>query len=146
MEDNKYFFKIFRKGNSGIAVVQKDKDYHIVVGGSEEINPTSGPFMGGRSMMVGQNNAGTMTTSFNATSSAFDYYKKDKSVRIESLLNENFEHIEGEISQNAFDKLRAHTLPLKYAKAESVFRMNGSIIYGRYFGKDNVYKYFQFSE
>ena len=145
LEDNKYFFKIFRKGNSGITVAQKDNNYQITMGGSEEINK-GGAFVGATAMMGGQNNVGSFATSFNPTSYAFDHYKKDKSVRIESLFNQNFEHIDGEIPQNSFDKLRAYTLQVPKAKAETVFRMNDFIVYGRYFSSENIYKFFKFSE
>src|SRR5690606_22325633 len=90
-----------------------------------------------------------VTSSFNPTFFSYGGYpsiESNKTKRIECLFNDNFDHIEGEIPQNVFNRLKKHTSNLPKAKAETVFKMNDFFVYGRYFTIENVYKFFKFSE
>ncbi len=155
LETSELLLKMFNKGNSGIAVNSTTNGYQITIGASETIRQGG---VGGM-VMIGSsgggmtiNNTGSgmvVTSSFNPTFYSFGGYSygvANITRRIECLFDEDFEHIEGEIPQNVFNRLRDHISNLTKAKAETVFKLDDFMIYGRYFGKENEYKFFKFSD
>ncbi|MEH6764159.1 MAG: hypothetical protein V7655_06645 [Aequorivita antarctica] len=148
--------QIFNRGNSGIAINPTSDGYQITMGGSEIIRKGGGGFgpmmVGGAGNGMSINNTGggmIVTSGFNPTFYSFggySYNEANRTKHIECLFNEDFEHIDGEIPQNVFNRLRNHISNLPKAKAETVFKMNDYFVYGRYFAKENVYKFFKFSE
>ena len=49
---------------------------------------------------------GAATVFFNPAQIAFNSFSNNKTTRIEGLFDENFDHILGEIKENAFDKIK----------------------------------------
>jgi hypothetical protein len=155
LETSKLLLKMFNKGNSGVAVSPTSNGYQLTIGASETITQGGGGGMvmiggSGGGMTVNSTGSGmVVTSSFNPTFYSFGGYSygvANKTRRIECLFNNNFEHVEGEVPQNIFNRLRTHTLNLPKAKAETVFKQNDFMVYGRYFEKENIYKLFKFSE
>ncbi|MCB0453642.1 MAG: hypothetical protein KDC94_12315 [Aequorivita sp.] len=157
LDKTNLLLQIFNGGNSGVAVNPTSTGYQLTLGGNEIIKRGGGGFGGpmvfvgpGNGMMINSTNSGMVVTSgFNPTFysfGSFPYNEANRTKRIECLFNEDFEHIDGEIPQNVFNRLRNHTSNLPKAKAETVFRMDDYFVYGRYFTIDNVYKFFKFSE
>lgn len=156
LETTALLLQIFNNGNSGVAVNPTNNGYQITMGGNEIIKKGGGSFgpmmMGGpgNGMTINSTSSGMVVTSgFNPTFYSFGGYpygEANRTKRIECLFNDDFDYIEGEIPQNVFNRLRKHTSNLPKAKAETVFKMNGFFVYGRYFTIENVYKFFKFSE
>lgn len=90
-----------RKNNNGI--------YHLVLGGYS-LQQSPGMMMGGMlgGMMGGIAIAsfGNATVFFNPAQFAYNTSLSSKSTRIECLFNNKFEHVKGEIKDNAFDKMK----------------------------------------
>ena len=155
LDNTALLLQIFNNGNSAVAVNPTINGYQITIGGSEIIKKGGGAFgpmmMGSPGGMTLNNTSSGMvvSSSFNPTFYSFGgypYNEAHRTKRIESLLNEDFEHVEGEIPQNVFNRLKKHTSNLPKAKAETLFKMNGFFVYGRHFTIENSYKFFKFSE
>ena len=154
LDNTALFLQIFNKGNGAVAVNPTSNGYQITMGGSENIKNGGGPYFGTKLVNTGMTLNSTssgmvVTSSFNPTFFSYGGYpsiESNKTKRIECLFNDNFDHIEGEIPQNVFNRLKKHTSNLPKAKAETVFKMNDFFVYGRYFTIENVYKFFKFSE
>ncbi|HBC05165.1 MAG TPA: hypothetical protein DC015_13465 [Aequorivita sp.] len=89
---------------------------------------------------------GAFTFSFNPVFYSFYSYKFNKSTRIECLFDENFEHIPGATPHNVFDTIEAFTLKNPKAKAETIFKIQNSFIYGKYNDEADTYELFKFIE
>src|SRR5690606_41560046 len=94
--------------------------YQLKLGGNEIIKRGGGGFGGslmfggtGNGMMINSTSSGMVVTSgFNPTFfsfGSFPYNEANRTKRIECLFNEDFEHIDGEIPQNVFNRLKNHT-------------------------------------
>ena len=117
------------------------------MGGTKELNAG-----GGAMMMPGFGGAvpvasfGAMSMSFNPTFFAYNSYTSTKSTRIESLFDNNFSHVSGEIEENAFDKIKTFADEQKNKKAENVFKYKNGYLYGNYNSKENVYELTYFED
>ena len=89
---------------------------------------------------------GVVTVSFNPVMYSFYSYKYNKSTRIECLFNENFEHIPEIMPHNVFDSIEAFTLKNPKAKAENIFKLHDSFIYGKYNKGEDTYDLYRFTE
>ena len=99
------FLRRIAKGNTGLSVRKLDNNYHLTVGGY--IVQRSGG-MGMMMPMAGIpiGSIGAATVYFNPTMMAYNSFTNNKTTTIESLLDKNFNHIKGEIKENAFDKMK----------------------------------------
>lgn len=126
--------KLLRKMSSednGISVYRKNDRYHVTIGGKREQVTGGAPMMlpGFGGMPVGQ--FGAMTVSFNPTFYAYGMYSNTDSTRIECLFDENFNHVEGEIDENIFDRINDFKdLNDDIISVESVTYLEGKIIFG----------------
>tara|TARA_R110002072_G_scaffold134810_3_gene275826 strand:+ start:481 stop:729 length:249 start_codon:yes stop_codon:yes gene_type:complete len=78
---------------------------------------------------------------FNPAQIAFNSFTNNKTTRIESLLDSDFNHIHGEIEENAFDKMKDFK---SNNKGGTVFKYKDFFIKTRYnsFSKDFNFKKF----
>ena len=132
MEKTQKFLRKISSGDIAVAVQQLGDTTKVTLGGVKEIN-TGGygmPMMGFGAVggaMTGLANA-FMTPTFYAYSS----YTTTKSTRIHCLFNEQLDHLSGEVSKNAFDKIKEFSKELLNEKAETIFKYNGYYVYGYY--------------
>lgn len=148
LKNTSQFLRKITSEDIGVAVIPTKDGYQITMGGNKKVRSAysgtmmTGGFGGG--MPVG--NTGAITISYNPTFYSYNSYKNNKSTRIECLFDTDFEHIEGVVVENIFDKIRDYTLQNPNAKAENVFKMKDFFVYGKYFSKENAYRLFKFSE
>ena len=120
------------------------------MGGNNKLNVNTGGAFAGPNIIVGGPAGGSMFNGeynfFNPIFTAYNSYQYNKSTRIECLFNDNFEHLDGIIPQNVFDKIRVYTLRNPNGKAENVFKINDFLIYGKYNSKEDTYELIKFSE
>ncbi|WP_026714326.1 hypothetical protein [Flavobacterium daejeonense] len=127
--------KFLRKVSNGklgiIAFVNKNNIKQITIGGYIErkggggfgMMPMGGIPMGGIPM------GGMMlTASFNPVMTAYNGYSYTKSTRIDCLFDDSFNHLEGEIEKNIFDKIHDEENVIKKYKHLG-FRLNLKNIY-----------------
>lgn len=147
LERTSQFLRKITSENIGVAVIATKNGYQITMGGNKKMNPVnSGPMgMGGFGGGAPMGNSGAVAP-FNPVFFAYDSYKANKSTRIECLFDTDFQHIEGDIPQNVFDKIRDYTAQNPNAKAENIFRIKDFFVYGNYNPIGNTYGLFKFSE
>ena len=122
MEKTKKFLRKISAGNVGLSVLKRNNQYEITLGGYS-LQSTGGGF----GMGFGGGSVGVF---FNPTMFAYGSYTSSKSTRIECLFDEDFNHLEGKIEDNAFDKMKSYTSPI--LKAETVFKYKDFYLKGSY--------------
>ncbi|MFD1016866.1 hypothetical protein [Winogradskyella rapida] len=137
-QTSKYLRKI-SAGNLGINVQLSNKVYYVTLGGYLEIN-TSGiiPVVSTPTMSK------TGFISFNTTYESYNYYTVTKSTFFNTILDSNFNHIEGAIESNAFDKITAYKSDKAYLTAEDVFFHNNELYFGVFNLKESEYTLLKF--
>ncbi len=172
MEKTSKLLRKISKGKIGIAAY-KQKDQYKITLGSERIIQTGGGGMmmagGGFSTVGGASMSAPNIsyTSFNPTFFAYNNYSSTKSVRIDCLFDESFEHLKGAVPLNSFDKIydfeerlskESITIPTKttdqnnsvtldkmFPKSSNVFFHEGRIFYGFVNLRDHQYHLIDFS-
>jgi len=144
MEKTKKFLRKITAGDVGISVYKFKDNYHISLGGKQEIK--SGGMMmpmGGFGMPIAS--FGSATVFFNPTYFAYNSYTNTKSTHIKGLFDVNFDHIEGEMEENVFDKIKNYqTNSSASKKGEIVFKYKDYYILGNYLLETNQYRLRQF--
>ncbi len=147
LDETSQFLRKISDEDIGVAVMPIKEGYRITMGGNKTLNVNTHGTLAGQYTIGGTvGNSGYSTTYFNPAFTAFNSYQYNKSTRIECLFNEDFEHIDGIIPQNVFDKIRIFTLRNPNGVAENVFKMKDYFIYGRYNSKEDTYQLFKFSD
>lgn len=141
MEKAKKFLRKITNGNLGLSVLKRNNQYEITIGGYS-LQSTRGGFGMGFGMPIGFG-GGSVGVFFNPTMFAYGSYTSSKSTRIECLFDENFNHLEGEIKDNAFDKMKSYKSPI--LKAETVFKYKDFYLKGSYSSVTKGYSLRKFS-
>ena len=113
----KRFLKRIATGNTGLSVRKTDNYYHVIIGGYIVQRANGGMMMPFGGIPIGS--IGAATVFFNPAQIAFNSFTNNKATRIECLLDENFNHVKGEIKENAFDKMKEYNSD---SKGSTVFK------------------------
>lgn len=130
---NKKFLRKISAHRIGISVIKQNNEQLVTIGGySKNANAGAGMMM---SMMGGVGgitlgSIGNATFFFNPTGLAFNSFYNTKSTRIECKFDNNFNHLEGEFPENAFDLIKYFSP--KNITNEVVFKIGDSFIHGYY--------------
>lgn len=137
LEKTSRFIRKVNSSNIGISVYPYHDNYILTLGSSEKIQTGEFAIIGG--ILGGMIGA--------AIFSAFDSYNKTQSTRIECLFDKQFNHVEGEIPENGFDKIQNYidVNSLERAKLQTVFKYRDSYIWGFYNSDGKFYGFHQFS-
>ena len=135
----KRFLRRIAKGNTGLSVRKVKNKYHVTIGGYIIQNTGGGMMMPFGGIPIGS--IGAVTVFFNPAQIAFNSFTNNKTTRIESLLDTDFNHIQGEIDENAFDKMKDFK---SNNKGGTVFKYKDFFIKTRYnsFSKEFNFKKF----
>lgn len=135
----KRFLKRISKGNTGISARKVNNQYHLIIGGYIVQKSNAGMMMPFGGMAIGS--IGAVTVFFNPAQIAFNSFTNNKTTRIESLFDANFNHIKGEIKENAFDKMKDFK---SNNKGGTVFKYKEYYIKTAYntFSKDFIFRKF----
>ena len=133
------FLRRISKGNSGISARKVNNQYHVIIGGYIVQKSNAGMMMPFGGIPIGS--IGSATVFFNPAQIAFNSFSNNKTTRIESLLDENFNHLEGEIKENAFDKMKDFK---SNNKGSTVFKYKDFYIKTEYmsFSKEFIFRKF----
>lgn len=113
----KRFLKRIATGNTGLSVRKTDNYYHVIIGGYIVQRANGGMMMPFGGIPIGS--IGAATVFFNPAQIAFNSFTNNIATRIECLLDENFNHVIGEIKENAFDKMKEYNSD---SKGSTVFK------------------------
>ncbi len=105
LETSKKFLRKITAHKIGVSAIKVDGLYHVTLGGySEQQRGGVGMSFGfGGGMAVGS--FGSVNVFFNPTMFAYNSMSNTKSTRIECLFDEDFDHLGGDVPENAFDKI-----------------------------------------
>ncbi|GAB1855319.1 hypothetical protein MHTCC0001_01520 [Flavobacteriaceae bacterium MHTCC 0001] len=107
MEATSKFLRKISAGDIGIAVHKKNNKNRITLGSKKEIRSGGAMMPMGGFGGIPMGGFGPLSASFNPTFFAYGGYSSTKTVRIECLFNNDFQHIEGDIPDNVFDDIKA---------------------------------------
>ncbi|WP_423996994.1 hypothetical protein [Maribacter sp. IgM3_T14_3] len=133
-EDTGKLLRKLNKGHSGIAV-QNQGDLKLISYGGVLDQGTSPSFipipMPGLGIPIA--GLGAVTVFINPTFFAYQSYTYTKAIKVDALFNSKFEHQEGTITENVFDKIEAFEDENRISPAgRTVFKLKDSYILGNY--------------
>ncbi|MFC4221390.1 hypothetical protein [Flagellimonas marina] len=132
---DKFIRKVFAS-NVGLAINRYGENYEITVGGTKNISS-------GAPMMMPMGGIPLATTSLgnlNLTLNYYYYYTSDKSIYFTGLFNSDFDHIDGEIGENSFNKIDNFKENRRdRIFSETVFKYHNDILWGEYLPAKNTY-------
>ncbi len=144
LEKTARFLRKISSTKIGISVFSINNSYQITMGGIKEVitevsSNTAGGFPIGS---IGSVNFSIL----NSTFWAYKNYTNSKSIRIETLFDSDFNHINGEITPNLFDTIKLFAESLEKKDAENVIIYKNGYLYGYYDNKKSTYQLLKFSE
>ncbi|MCH7783931.1 MAG: hypothetical protein IIB06_00735 [Bacteroidetes bacterium] len=135
------FLRKISQANAGISVYKQNKVYEITFGSS--LDKPDNPYI-----IIGATVGGIggvlIVASFNTLTSTFNGYTNTKSVRVTGLFDDDFNHIEGRIQKNPFDKIKEYYERNKNIRAQTIFKNNDDFIYGFYKQNQDLYEVIKF--
>ncbi|TCI93513.1 hypothetical protein [Tenacibaculum sp. M341] len=105
LEKSKKFLRKVTKDHFGVSVRKLPNTYHLTIGGYAQQASAGGMMMMGGFGAFPIASFGNVSMFFNPVQFAYGSMANTKSVRIESLLDFDFNHVEGEIKDDVFDKI-----------------------------------------
>ncbi|WP_350284498.1 hypothetical protein [uncultured Croceitalea sp.] len=139
--------KVFRKinlGEVGISVFKAHDIFEVAYGGIHETKSNPAMFFPGFAIPIAASGGLALSLFINPAFFAFESYSNTKAVKIEAIFDATFEHLNGDIPLNAFDKIKNFAAKEKVLRnGRTVFRFNGNYIFGYY---DSWTKTFSFRE
>jgi hypothetical protein len=146
LSKTKQFLRKITSSSAGISAYKTRQGMQVLVGGHKEMTGGGGGFGMAPSMGTGgaiQTPYGPVNTGwgYNPTYHGYNSYTATKSVYFKGLFDEkSFEHLEGQITENAFDRIKKFIDPIdELIVAETIFRKDGAFILGYYDKKKDTY-------
>jgi hypothetical protein len=145
LEKTKQFLRKISKANVGIAIYKLDEKFQITLGGYKEM-ASGGMGMPGFGA-IPMASFGGLSLAINPTMFAYSAYKRNRSTYINCLFDSNFEHLEGDISENIFDKISDFTDKNESTiNAETIFIYKNDFILGTSIKGTKHYRLLKFKE
>ncbi|MFD2563844.1 hypothetical protein [Aquimarina rubra] len=152
MEKTSKYLRKISSSDLGISVYKVDNEYNIVLGGTKEITTSNGyagmnGFSGGFGMGGTVGGSTGVWIGFNPTFYNYGSYTTTKSTYINCLFDNNFNHIQGDIQKNGYDRLFEFedNLDIK-TKAVNIFLHKDRLHYGFFDPKKRTYELYSFKE
>lgn len=149
VEKTAKFLRRVSGGHLGISAHKIDNSYIVTLGGTTN-------FVSSRSFKTGLGNSfnhdGTVgnsipiTINHNPTFYGYSGYSTTSSTYINCLFDENFEHQQGDIPKNIYDKVNDFEGTLKKPLAKNIFLHKDNIHFGFFDKKDRIYKLYRFED
>ncbi len=143
MEKTSKFLRKIASAKIGISVRPIANGSEITMGGTKELTggaPMIMPGFGGIPIA----SFGAITMSFNPVQYAYSSYSSSVSTRIKGLFDKNYNHIDGTIQTNVFDKIKEEIELRSIGKLERVFTLGDKIILGLYYSKNDTFYLMKF--
>lgn len=161
LKTTKQFLRKITADKFGLSVLKVKDTYELSIGGYSQQARGGGMMMGGfGGIPIG--GIGGASLFFNPTMFAYNASSGTKSTQIDCLFDLNFEHLEGEISENTFDKIddfldRNNTFSQKNIQNKNkgnfkeddnditeVFKQNNQTVLGSYDKNSKTYYFYKF--
>jgi len=140
MEETEKLIRKTNRTNIGISLYQTADGYEISIGGSKEVKQ-------GMPMVSTSPTADSFGSPLPySTSYNYYYFEGQKSIYLTGLFNSRFEHLEGNLQPNGFDKIYDFkSSRRKEPYTETVFQYDNHLIWGEYNSAKNAYVLRKFS-
>ncbi len=150
LEKTNKFIRKISDGSIGITASNTNKGYEITIGGLNEGLKTT-QIIGAIALATATfdvNSLGAFQEGgfFNPYQTSFNDYSRKRSIRIKCLFDENFNHIEGEIQKNIYDKIGDFVSNEEISKkmATTIFPIKKGLMFGAYDKKTKTYSFYKF--
>ena len=144
LESSKKFLRKITSGKIGVSALKVKDLYHITIGGYvEQRRGGAGMSFGFGGMPIGS--FGSVNIFFNPTMFAYNSMSNTKSTRIECLFDEDFDHLRGDLEENAFDKIDTF-LKEDIGESETIFSYKDYFIFLDYINASGDYVLRKFEE
>ena len=146
LDSSNQFIRKLYNSNPGITCFLKDGNYYTTIGSvSEAQQEMSGAMMAGAMFgIAGVLIAAALTSNSNVAN--YDSYRNRKIVYINSLFDNNFNHVNGDLKPLAFDRLREFASENKKESDLTIFKFNSYLYLGAYNNKNKTYSFNRFIE
>jgi len=140
LEKTSQFLRKVSNPNIGVSMYRNENNFVITLGASKEYS-TGGFYPSAFGGFIGGAIGGALFSFFDSYNQS-----KIKSTRIECLFDENFNHIEGKVPLNGFDKINSFLdeKDLKKTPLQTVFKYQDDYIWGSYNKTAKLYSLFKF--
>jgi len=140
--------KIFRKinlGPAGISVFKTEDFTEVTYGGIKESKGNPALFFPGFGIPIAASGGLAVGLYINPAFFAFESFTNTKAIKIEALFDDSFQHIEGTIPKNAFDKIKIFQEKEKVSRnGKTIFSLNDKYIFGSYDSWKKTYTFWEF--
>lgn len=133
LEKTTKFLRKITAARVGISVLKNTDGYEITLGSAITTNPNDAVIIGA---MLGGIGGAIIVASLNSVSGAYGAYKNAKTVQVTGVFDENFKHLEGDVSPNIFDQIEHFSEENPRIGAETVLKIGGAIHFGYYDKED----------
>lgn len=148
LESSQKFLRKLTSADLGISAYKQREEYLITIGSKKEIK------VGGGGMMMPMGGfggipiatIGSANVFFNPAYYAYNSYSTTKSVHIKSLFDLDFNHINGAIKDNSFDKINNHSETGNSTDGKTIFKYKDYFVLGNYFPKTKIYTLKKFED
>ncbi|WP_028887369.1 hypothetical protein [Tenacibaculum ovolyticum] len=140
LNKTKKFLRKINAGKIGISARKYNEKFQLTIGGhtiQHNSGMMIGSMIGGISTGIAIASLGNTTVFFNPTQFTFNATLNSKSTRIECLFDQNFNHINGEIDKNVFDKMQKDNE--NFTNDMTVIKYKNYFIKGSYNKKMKMY-------
>ncbi len=144
LDKTSQFLRKISQAHAGISVFKQNGVFQITYGSAIEM-PSGGSYVA-IGVLVGGVSGGIIMASINAATTSYYGYTNSKSVRATGLFDENFNHIEGEVSLNIFDRIKIYAENIKGLQAETIINLEDYYLYGHYNKIKKVYRLVKFTK
>jgi hypothetical protein len=142
MEKTKRFFrKIMSEEKVGVSVHEFKNSYQITIGGKRDFNyaPTMMP--------IPFASIGVSAIYFNPIGFSYSSYSDTKSTYFKSILDLNYNHVDGKIQENAFDKIKKYKALKAYLdNSRIIFKYKDYYILGDFYHQYHEYDLRKFKD
>lgn len=131
LEKTKQILRKIAKSNLAISVYSSKHDLEISLGGYKEVQSAGG---GAPGMVMNNSSFGAPTYYYNPTYYGFSKYSNARTVYFKTLLDKgSFEHVKGEVPENAFDKIQHYRyINTADKSSETIFACADYYVFGYY--------------
>ncbi|MGH2666558.1 hypothetical protein [Flavobacterium sp.] len=129
LEKTNQFLRKVSNSNCGISGYKINGNYFLKIGSVSEVQDNNGAMYGAMFGMAGVLIASAIS---NPTFDNFNSYSSRKVVYINTLFDNNGNHISGDINPVAFDKIQNHIEKNKNLVSPTLFKMNNTYYLGNY--------------
>jgi hypothetical protein len=140
--------KIFRKlnrGSMGISVFKNNDFLNVTYGSIKETKTNPALFFPGFGIPIASAGALSVSLYINPAFFAFESYTNTKAIKINAIFNDSFEHLQGQIPENTFDKIKKFEEKEKISRnGKTIFRLNDNYIFGSYDSWFRTYTFWEF--